>query len=126
MNCQKKHNFATANSKNEFDSLITNSNELFNWNLSLCLEELRTLFRDLQEITKENFLILSNHITNMLIIIEKIVRCYKPMTPTGSIKSRSNKSSGDNDKSNISGKYYNRFVFLNIFLITFFLIYLII
>lgn len=103
MNCQKKFNYPTTNSRNEYDSIITNSNELYNWNITICLEELRTLFRDLQEIAKENFSQLSNHIKSMLLIIEKIVRCYKPITPTGSIISKSNKSTNDNDKSNISG-----------------------
>lgn len=104
MNCEKKIFYTYTITRNECDSIISNSNELYNWNLTICLEELRTLFRDLQEITKENFSQLSNHITNMLLIIEKIVRSYKPITPTGSIISRSNKSTTDNDKSNISGK----------------------
>ena len=103
INCQKKFNCYNVNAKNEYDSILTNSNESYSWNVTICLDEVKTLFRDLQEITKENFCQLSNHITNMLIVIDKIVRCYKPITPTGSIISKSNKSTAENNNSNISG-----------------------
>lgn len=100
--CQKRMNNGNLSYRNEYDSILTNANESYSWNVPICLDELKTLFRDLQEITKENFPVLSNHITNMLIIIEKIVRIYKPVTPKGSIINKLNKSIGENDKTTIS------------------------
>ncbi len=95
-------NFCNYNSKNDFDSLISTSKDDCNWNISICLDELKMLFRDLQEITKENFIRLSNHITNMLFIIDKINRCcYKPINSKRSLNAKLNK---ENDKSNLSGK----------------------
>lgn len=90
---------------------MTSSNENinYNWAISICLDELKFLFRDLQEITKENFIHLSNHITYMLMIIEKILRFYKPLTPTGSMSSRSNRSSAENS---YSGKQINKIIII--------------
>lgn len=88
MNCQKN---IFLNCSNTHDSIISdNRGEAYTWKIVFLIDEIKSLFKDLNEITKENFPQLSKHISLLISIIDKINRnmLMKPITPNSSILGR--------------------------------------